>query len=166
MRVFEARKKLRNKKIEFVDNYQRCGVFQLVKETLTKGKRTKILLLARHKSINQPRSSLTDLEKNEGSGRRMDTEAVFNSNNKNDLNNRQPEFFNQQSKKYRTSCHLSINAVYCSNISVSNGFLNEIRAENSNFFFSIFNLIVYADYILITLKDVEKQLKNNFVADK
>ena len=41
MKVFEARKKLRTESIEFVDKYQRFGVFQLVKEKLTK-KRTKI----------------------------------------------------------------------------------------------------------------------------
>ena len=60
---------------------------------------------------------------------------------------------------------LLINVAYCSNVNLSQFFIDEMTSEISNVYTSTDDLILFGDYNINILKKTEKQLLINIIAD-
>ena len=122
-------------------------------------------LCSSHQFIHQPRSSSTELERGGGVG--IWVPEQFSIKIRNDLNTINRSFFESLWIEVTEPLKekLLINVAYCSNVNLSKFFLDEMTSEISNVYSSTDNLILLGDYNINILKEIGKQLQNNFIAD-
>ena len=109
-------------------------------------------LCSSHQFIHQPRSSSTELERGGGVG--IWIPKQFSIKIRRDLNTINQSFFESLWIEVTEPLKekLLINVAYCSNVNLSNFFLDEMTSEISNFYSSLDNLILFGDYNINILK--------------